>query len=303
MGRRQHLHSSLLNTCLQDAADSVAAGNTDTRPATSVSSAVDQYYLKSNRLLTVDQEAKDIATAHRKITSAVNELRRHISLGERGSRPGVIALLREAEQQLTIAANLTDQLSDAIMDPHHFDKHYSLHLQHLIFVEEAKAEATLYLDSRQYVVESTIVSQPGNDQSRLLKLQPVCEAAEVVFATQQEADEVERFTLNEDALSPLYGFSSTLGQTNIVKWPRSFLDELYSYSWIDDYVDDHYLPLCIGASGQPSSIQSTLNYNRGASFVLQDEESHQLHNHASYEDEHIATAPVAPLPRRPPDIT
>ena len=203
MGRRQHLQSSLLNSSIETSADSVAAGNIVPRPAFSLFSAVNPDCLKSHRLLTVDQEAKDITTAHRKITAAVNELRRHISLGERGSRPGVIALLREAEEQLTIASNLTDQLSDATMDPDHFDKLYSLHLQHLIFMEEAKAEATLYLDSRQYEEESIIHHQLGDDHSHLLKLQPVCEAVEVVFSVQQEAVEVEHFAIIEDALSPV----------------------------------------------------------------------------------------------------
>ena len=108
-----------------------------------------------------------------------------------------------------------------------------------------------------------------------------------------------------------------------MKWSRSFPDEPHSASWIDDYVDDHTPPLRIGASGRPTLILSTLHYYRGDPSALlkipsqfrvhlselerngeqQDEESHQLHNHAGHEDYYITATLATPPPRRPPDIT
>ena len=140
------------------------------------------------RLQAIEQNTKDRTTSRRKITEAVNEIRRQIGLGSSGFRSGIIGLLKEAELQLAAATATNDKVIDAIQDTDQFDKQYAIQLQYLTRVEEVKTEVSLYLDSRKDEAASVIVTSPEEDQRRRETLQKIIDSKKKA----SDAKEAER---------------------------------------------------------------------------------------------------------------
>ncbi len=282
-GRKRNRRKQTPETTPPSSPEPSSTADGNTKPPPTKLAVVDHSRLQLLRLQAIEQDTKDRTTARRKISGALNEIRRQIALGSAGSRSGITGLLKEAELQLAAAATANDKVIDASQDSDQFDKQYNIQLQYLTRVEEIKAEVNLYLDSRQHEAASVIITSEAEDQRRREALQRIVDskkktsdakeaerllqeqlraAHERVLAAQKESDDMERLS-RDDVSSVVADIDAAFNKAKVMDWVRCMPEESCPDSWIDEYVAGRTPPLITSGSGRLSSVTIKLDIYTG----------------------------------------